>query len=268
MEELLTEDEIILIIDESKNDRYSDSSRIYPVGLKTSIFKVSRKSGLILVHGNEDTGYNHIFNRHSQWSRMPYWKEGEIGNPTKFKLSVAPIDYLTVADAIFLHHDVARKNVNNQFDVYEGKFRHRDNEEIPYRLLTYKDTKIVHTLYPKQAPSNKSKKPKLKNLRQGFAGNCSEDMRSGIQYFEYSYYNQKDVEIFKVILRSILAERKEKWYIQVNDTEGNGIVTTIIKTEPLTQRIELPFRVSPFTFSNVSWIEVEIAKIIRGDFSF
>ena len=96
MEDILSNEEIEEILEESRKEKYSDSRMILFGLSKTSIFKLSRETGLILIMGNEHIGYNHIIERHSLTSRKPYWKDGKIGEPSKLPLGVAPIQYLSI----------------------------------------------------------------------------------------------------------------------------------------------------------------------------
>ena len=57
-EETLTKEEIEEILAESKKDKYSDPSILMFGFKKTSIFRLSRQTGLILIFGNEHIGYN------------------------------------------------------------------------------------------------------------------------------------------------------------------------------------------------------------------
>ena len=67
---------------------------------------VSAIHGLILIHGDEDTGFEHIRLRHEIYSPKTYWKVGEndslkLDYPSKFSPKSIPIfDYVLLADAM------------------------------------------------------------------------------------------------------------------------------------------------------------------------
>lgn len=271
MEDLLTEFEINEILEEAKNPRYSDPRTIHIGKCKTCIFKLSRKSGLILVYGNKDTGYKHILNRHSQWSRKAYWKEGKLDNPTKFELGLAPIEYLSVAEGIFKNENIvdeknARKDI---FDVFIGKHKRGDSREIEYRLVNYKGTGIMHSLFINEnnKPFNDSRRPII-NLVRSFPTKGQYDYKNGIYHFECVYSNLEGIELYKVIVQSLVVEQVQKWYIQVNDSGGKEIRKALIKVEPIIQRLDFPFFHMKFAFENLSWVEKVIKEMIDGEFDF
>ena len=145
-------------------------------------------------YGNEWTGYRHLLERHSLTSRKHYWNDNnKIDNPTKFSLKLAPIDYLTIASEIFKPENFNQeKNKNrNVFDVYIGLVKDKDGTEIEYKLVTYKDSKIIHTFFV-----NNNKKPfnkkNILDLRQGWIS-CSHDYMNCIQTFYFTYLDHNDV---------------------------------------------------------------------------
>jgi hypothetical protein len=102
MEDFLNKDEITKILNQVKKEKFSNDKIIHLEQKKTSIVIHSKKNGLILIYGNDDTGLKHIFNRHSLMSRMHKWNnDGKMDNPSKFRIENAPIHYLTIANEIF-----------------------------------------------------------------------------------------------------------------------------------------------------------------------
>jgi len=142
MENLLTEIEVEKILSDLKKDEYRNDGISHLGRNKTSIILHSKESGLILIRGNEDTGYEHILNRHSLFSRIPY-----RDNPSKIRLEMPPIEWLTVLSKIFKNENlnIEKNQFPDKFDLYQGEHEHFDNKKIRYRLITYKNTGIIHT---------------------------------------------------------------------------------------------------------------------------
>ena len=160
MERLLTKEEINEIKAEFEIERefLSDFSRkiyksSYPI---TEILSISSKN-LIMIKGNSDTGYDHIRERHNFFTTKIYTKKkqnGEIGfqNQSKFPNNIAPIDFLKIANDIYSPENEVIDNLNEgakYFDLYLSSVTFPDFEKPEsVRLLVYKNTKIIHSLFP------------------------------------------------------------------------------------------------------------------------
>lgn len=83
-----------------------------------------------------------------------------------------------------------------------------------------------------------------------------------------SYFDETDVERFKIILRSFQYSRIDKWYVQVNNEQGVGQLTTFIKEIPIEYKMEVPVKMTSLDFSDVTWIEKEIKKMIKMVYNF
>lgn len=268
-EDLLNTEEINEILFDAQNPQYANPFILNLDCKKTSIFRVSKDTGLILVNGNKWTGREHIDCRHSLTSRIPYWnKNGKIENPSKFNLSLAPISYLQIADQIFKPCNLNEKKNHRpaDFEVYIGKATYRDIPEVEYTLVVYKSTKIIHSLF---VSSNKKpfNKKKVLDLRQGWAYG-SHDIMACIQTFIVPYYDSNNIEKFKVILRCDEISHTDKWYIQVNFDNGEPMLTTFIQSDYNPSMTSLQPRVSQLDFSNITWLEKIIAKMIQGKFEY
>jgi hypothetical protein len=268
-QELFNIEELRQIAEEAQNPIYSEPNLIHLGSKKLSIIGVAQTNGLIMAYGNEWTGYKHIIDRHSLTSRNPYWNENnKMDNPTKFSLRLAPIEYLDVASQIFKPENKDSENNKNPqiFDVYTGTCKYRDGKEIEYRLITYKDSKVIHTLF-----INGNKKPfnkkKILNLRQGWV-NASHDIKNCIQTLHFKYFDHNNIALFEVVLRYSEVKKSEKWYIQVNLEDGSPYLTTLIKESEVESELPVPFKMNRLDFSDVSWIEKVIKKIIEGRYEF
>lgn len=261
-EELFSEDDLKHINREAKKSIYSRIDLFHMGSNKLSIRGVSQSNGLILVYGNEWTGFKHIQERHCITSRKPYWQNNRIDNPTKFSLNTAPINYLSIASKIFKPEN---KNFDDNkkpdlFDLYIGSYKDRFGCEIEYKLIVYKNSKIIHTLF-----LNDNKKPfnkkKILNLRQGWTSSIH-DPKNGIQTYNFSYFNEENIPLFKVIMRYFEVDNREKWYIQVNFTDGTAHYTTFVdKDSRIKREVSVPTRITQLDFEDISWLEKIIKKI-------
>lgn len=268
-EDLLTDKEIKEVLEEAKNPIYAKLNYLNLGKRKTSIFKLSLKTGLILINGNHSTGLEHIINRHSLMSRIPYWnEEGKIDNPTKFDLDLAPIEYIHVAEKIYKPENLNNdKNKRKEiFDTYICNLKLKNSPALEFTLVTYKNTGIVHTLF---ISSNKKpfNKKKVLNLRQGWVSSSYEGM-SCIETYEMSYFDIDNIERYKVILKSDIVNGIDKWYVQVNSKDGAPKLTTLIKQEERGNQPPFQFRMTQIDFSNITWIEQIIKKIMQGEYEF
>ncbi len=268
-EDLFTLEELSEIVREAEKPIYSEPNLIHLGTNKTCIRGVSAMNGLIMAYGNADTGFAHIYERHSLASRMPYWDDsGEIGNPTKFMLSFVPIDYLYVASAIFKESNLSiEKNKHpTKFDLFIGTFKHRRGRVIEYRLIVYKDTKVMHTFFV-----NKSGKPfnkkKILNLQQGWLSGKRE-IFTNIQSFWFSYVDIDKNDHFKIIIRYFESIKKEKWYIQVNPFDDRPYVTTFIEERDSMNSDQFMVNLVNYEFENVTWIEKYVKSICDNTYKF
>lgn len=214
MEDLLTKFEIEDIIKQSKLSDYSYLFGLIPSKNKSMISQVCQFSGLILVNGNQWTGYQHIYERHSGSSRLPYWRNKKIDPPTKFKESIAPIHYLNIAKSIFLpKNKTSIKDDSKSFDMYRGSILDKTGETLEYTLLTYKNTGIIHTLY--MSDKNYGNKKAFLNLYRGKVYSCY-DLKRCIQTHETPYFNFNNIETYRSIIRVHECERIERKYLQIN----------------------------------------------------
>ncbi len=82
---------------------------------KSSILRVSPVTGLILVHGNENTGYTHILNRHTDPRNFTTWLMNEQ-NQQSSKFIIKKwwdLDFMTIADDVYKQINGKQNNNNN-----------------------------------------------------------------------------------------------------------------------------------------------------------
>lgn len=164
MERNLTSEEISIINKEfrtNSNYRFYGLRKLYREDFPiTEILSVSDKNDLIMIKGNSDTGYDHIRERHNFFTTNIYTKNKEgsenlektFQKPNYFSPNTAPKDFIKIADEIYDPINRVLDNKNDgakYFDLYIANvvFPDLDKPE-PVKLLVYKDTKIIHTMYP------------------------------------------------------------------------------------------------------------------------
>ncbi len=133
--------------------------------------RISQSKQLILFNGNEHTGYQHIYKRHNPIMKGATWSEsGSIHESTKFSFAHTPIlYYLIVGEAIYCQANLnkVRNTRPDRFDLYIGSYTDPQNITNTYRLLLYKDTKIIHNVFPEHKVYHKFKPINGLNLIQG-----------------------------------------------------------------------------------------------------
>jgi hypothetical protein len=186
MEENLSKEEIREIINDSQKEIYTDMSLIHPSFNKTDIIKISPK-GLIFFHGNQDTGFIHINERHSSLSQKPFWKNSKLQTQSKFHSSIFPLQYVEIADKIFKSENLNLENNTSieNIDLYIGTFKINGIQE-KYRLMLYKDTKIIHNLYPITKDNNLKFNKKFSRGPLNFNYSLDDDLKS----IFLPYYNE------------------------------------------------------------------------------
>jgi len=248
MKGILTRDHISSIEKEVLHPMYKMQGAIsFSFGTKNpmAIMKISPK-GLIFIKGTDDTGFEHIHQRHSGSSGIDFWNEfrdnkGQVtekkdvlgrkklrlDNPSNFHPHSIPIiDYLSVADQVYCSENINDKNNKKKdlFDVYDGTAKGINGNEIKYRLITYKDSKIVHTLIPLTKKFNKQEKIIVHFARQD-PTSIIRLIENDIQV-EIPYKDEFQIIRYIVIVRNDRQDKsKEKWYIQINSPNGTPIAT-------------------------------------------
>ena len=269
IEELFDLTEIQQILLEAKHPDYSNPDLLHLGSKKTSIQGVSNNSDLILVYGNDSTGLKHIIERHSLTSRKPYWSdEGKIGNPSKFPLGLSVQKYLEIASKIFnsTNKNEEKNSRPDVFDVYVGRHRLKNEAAIELTLVTYKDTGIIHSFYvsDNKKPFNKKK---IVNLRQGWSSG-SHELMNCIQTIKIPYFDTNNVKRFKIIIRHFEIKKVERWYIQVNSSHGDPVLTTFIKEQKREERVDIAIRIVQIDFSTITWVEKIIKQIMEDKYDF
>lgn len=266
-ERILTVDEINEVLIEARNPKYEIQNLLHLGRTITSILRISKNKKLILIRGNSETGFDHILERHHPTSKTGFWKhETNLENPSKFSLRIIPIyDFLHVAESIFEEQNLINDERNKRqdlFNLYIGQHTDSQNKLADYKLLLYKGTRVIHSLFPIKRTFNRKK---VINLRQGNTSSISYD-REGINMFYIPYFDEKNIEKYKIILRQHLSLATEKWYVQINSNTGEPLATYFVEKRSITSYLQTPFRLTSLDFiEDLSSIEKIIGRILKGE---
>jgi hypothetical protein len=190
-----------------------------------TLITISKEKKLIIAHGNEDTGWEHLRNRHAPYTFKNYWKSNGEGlqnldNPGKFHPRMMPIiDYVKIADVIF---DESNRNIEKNkrpdlFDMFTGSYVFESEPVETYHLFVYKDTRIVHTLFPHRKKNN----PKNKTDFAKGAVSVETKHQEGFVDLRVPYLNEHERPAFSVLVRKIWPIQTEFLLIAVHDTDGS-----------------------------------------------
>jgi len=226
MEILLTAEELFLIEKEANDnlEYYFDTHVIDGNATHISIKTISKKNKLIIIEGNDFTGFKHLNERHSFLSYKNYWvpfdENLKLDDPSKFNPNMIPIiDYVKIAEVIFCEENknITKNNRPETFDKFTGFLDNQGSEK--YHLLTYKDTKIVHTLFPDKKKHNRKRKCRF---GKGIA-KVSTKFPEGYNDLSISYENNKGKIAYSILFRKYYLEKIERLFIQKHDNEENII---------------------------------------------
>lgn len=203
--------------------------------------------GLIHFSGNEDTGWQHITDRHGFFSNTGYFGEGALGNPNKFSRQSTPgDDYRNVAEDVFLlqKQDTKPHEESHLFEKYRGwssRYAGSGGKEVEFQLIVYKGTKIVHSLYPSKNIDGKLPKRILHTLVRDKV-NIGAATFLGSDYFliKVPYINEAGITRYIAIFKVDIASLMTKVYIQVNGFGGVPIQTTYPHHFHFKMNIDLP----------------------------
>jgi hypothetical protein len=191
---------------------------------RLDILSITPINKLIFIQGDLETGFKHIKYRHSYFS-LPKIEPNNRGKnkyilPTKFSKNSNPLlDYIRIADKLYIKGVINNNRNKNliKYDTFYCKLEDELNKE--YLLILYKDTKIIHTLYPIE--KGKSELPYTKALLQVVSDNIIRlsfyipyiDISGNIKYsLHIDIDASTNTENIKII---IFENDRPKEYIQV-----------------------------------------------------
>ena len=190
-------------------------------------------TGLIHFHGNDDTGWQHINKRHQFRSGDHYFGKGKQGNPSKFTDRSIPFeDYRKIADDVFLNGSIdPRKHKDGEdFVKYIGKssnFIGSNGVAKEFNLVLYRNTKIVHSIYPQKNLEGKETERVLENFARAinqvkmqfiFANSA---LVIGIPYIDW-----KKVVRYVAVIEINLNENRAVTFLQIYTPEAEFFRST------------------------------------------
>ena len=226
MEKLFTKEELLLIENEASSnlEYYLDTHVLDGNATEISIKTISKKQQLIFVKGNQYTGFEHFNDRHNFLSFKNYWINNDgnekLDNPSKFNPQTIPIvDYIKIADTIFREENknITKNNRPEFFDKFTGIYGSDLKEK--YHLITYKNTKIVHTIFPDKKTYNAKRKCRF---GKGTA-KITLKFPEGYNDLFMPYENSAGKTAYSILFRKYYLEKIERLFIQKHDNEGNPI---------------------------------------------
>lgn len=135
---------------------------------QNEILRISDNKNLILIKGNTDTGYEHIIDRHIFWSTKIYTKpennEIVFQDQSKFPQDQYPLLFIKIAEEIFIEDNFIKENPHpeaDKYDLYIGDYSFDGIKNEKVKLILYKGTKIIHSLFPKSDSHNKKRVKKF-----------------------------------------------------------------------------------------------------------
>jgi len=263
MAKVLTKEEIQEIQEKSKNfpvikDPYL---LIGPKNHKTILGK-SPINGLVMIYGNDETGFLHINERHGHKYEYTQWKNDnpiELDEPTSFPESeFLIIKWAEIVDKVFSEGELNLKNnkQKDDFDLYIGPYNHAGEKHDCF-LLVYKNTKIIHTLFLnlKNKIYNVNK-PKGFHFTKGKI-ECTADYEKGEEVAIIPYFDNKNEKKVQIVMRRCMLSYEEEWIIKF-EKENQPFKVLCGKFRFPTRLSE---RISYYRLFGLKELEREIGKI-------
>ena len=256
MDKLLTNQDIQEIQNEANNELYSIPNIMHFNNDYKSIARVTPQK-LILIFGNSETGLIHINKRHLQSKGYYRITHGKIQNPSLFNIKTIPvIDYTNIADNIYIN---GKKTIKEDFVVFKGEYN-----KAKYCLVLYKNSRIIHTLYPTEDTYKKSK-DKIAQLIMGklkYTHNLNENIFTAI----IPFLNEKEETKFTYYFRINPISKKEEVWLEIYNELQKPYITYFIGSRNISNEIKdfnkyLESILSTFEFGNVDKFMKLLGKI-------
>jgi hypothetical protein len=229
MEEIFNREEILEIENDANRSDFRKGITICNGNSNSkTIIHVSKQKELIFVNGNLHTGFEHINARHSIFSLMNFWKStNDLDNPSKIIPEASNIlGYIKISESIFKEEN--KNTIKNYrpeiFDMYTGSHTHNDVSEV-YHLLLYKNSLIVHTLFPQSKKQNR--KFVLKKYVKGIIKSKFK-FPEGVEEMIIPYENSDGIVSYSILFRKEMNNRTESVFFQMHNEFGVPIETILI----------------------------------------
>lgn len=195
----------------------------------TALLGVSDKHSLLLIKGNGDTGNQHIIDRHGYWSIKLYTVQNKNGETvfqrqSRFSKDVSPMHFLNIADKIYRPENLVLDNKHksaDKFDLYIGLFQFEKEKKEKVKLVVYKNTKIIHSLYLQSSKFNKKRVKKFRFSRGQvkYAKKKPNEVRKVlIPYFDVNFKL-----CFGITIEKYPEDNREDIILMIFDPETNSL---------------------------------------------
>lgn len=229
----------------------------YGNDIKT-LYKISDIHDLLLIKGNDYTGFEHIHYRHEFWTVEPFWKD----NPSRFRKSSRPNrDYTQIADSVYNKENL--NSVKNKrpdiFDLYIGPHIHEDQTSAIYNLITYKNSKVIHTIFPVEKINNINK-PKKFHFKRGQVAvdDFSSDDKNEIRV---PYFNSDQQLKYTLLISKIKGHSFKKAFILIHNDQGD-VVNFVFVAERPSSNFEITIKeIFAYQYNDLSKFEKLIIKL-------
>lgn len=263
IDRILSSEEVKIIEQNAKNHPYLNyyGTRVMNVSsLKWhEIVTISNKR-LILIKGNNETGYTHIKERHLFWSPIIYRTGKEFQAQSKFPQDIAPIDFVKIADEIYKPENLVVKNEHldaNYFDKYVGNYTLNQEVEI-VNLILYKNSTIIHSLYPQSNKFNNRRNRKKYPYSRGKVKVVT-DYRNRVTEIHVPYFSGAILK-YVFLVEKFYEKDIEEWRILVMDENIEYKFDVLIGSDKIIQLGETSARIT-FQFSELKNVEDAILSI-------
>ena len=224
---------------------------------RIDILSISPIKKLIFIQGDSFTGLEHINLRHRFYTNAhSKISDNLFVETSRFnKDSGTLLDYHKISEAIYKEENVDPKNNKpNLFDVYKGKVD--INDDIEYRLILYKSTKIVHTLFPIEKNKAKKKFEKADIIAQW------QDLATLIAIIPY--FDSKQIIRYGIGIKFLVKENLEKWSILIYE-DGKVTKRVELGEQKVDYNFDIGTRIQQINFGDVTKLEEIIDKIEKGE---
>ena len=227
MEILFSKEQITEIIYEADSNLnyYLGTAVFYGESTETRILTISKNKQLIFVEGNNHTGFKHLRERHVPFNFKNYWvldteNGARLDKPSKFHPKMMPIvEYVKIADAVFSDENKnEHKNKRSDlFDMFTGIYCFESDIPETFHLIMYKDTRLVHSLFPDKKKHNRKNKT---SYGKGFVLTKTKFSEAHNDLI-VPYENERGKIEYSVLIRKFYKEKIERTFILKHDTDEN-----------------------------------------------
>ncbi len=253
---LLTEIEIQSILNKARFSILNNPGITKITKFPHDIMSITPIKKLIFIEGTKDTGLLHISSRHGFYTNS-YSKKanGLFIETSKFESDSQPLrDYTFIAESLYSSEN---KDPNNKrpelFDVYVNEIVFPEKRK--FMLICYKDTKIIHTIFPiiKGKPDRK--------LRKGDIIVDRVNLNTYIGLIPY--FDIHDQIQYGIGITISLFEKIEKWIIIIYEDE-KPVRQVNLNDQSVNYTYNIEFRFQELNVANVTNIEKIIEDLENG----